>query len=259
MSKGTVLVTGASSGIGEALAREFASHGYDLIITARRKDLLGRLADELGRDISVDTLPCDLATTDGPDALIASVDALGKPVDIVVNNAGLAVAGDFSATDQSQVETLVSVNMRAVALLTHHYLPIMIRRGAGRILNVASVGAFQPIPAMAMYAASKAFVLSLSEGIAEEVRGTGVSVTALCPGITRPDTDAATAQLPGFMVTRPDEVAREGYEALMAGETIRIPGIANQAAVTWSRLQPRWMTRALGGLVSRIVPGDYKV
>lgn len=254
MSKGTALITGASSGIGAALAREFASRDYDLIITARGKDKLQQLADELAGQVSVDIIVNDLFDDGGATALIEAVD---KPVDILVNNAGVATAGNFHELELQQVEDLVSLNIRAVTLLTHHFLPIMIQRGAGRILNVASFAAFQPIPAMSLYAASKAFVLSLTEGVSEEIRGTGVSATALCPGITREETPDRDG-LRDLMVSRPEDVAREGVDALMAGEVVRIPGLVNQAAATWSRFTPRWAIRGLGGAISRFTPGDYK-
>ena len=132
----------------------------------------------------------------------------------------------------------------------------MVQRGAGKILNVASVAAFQPVPSMALYAASKAFVLSLTESLSEELRGTGVSATALCPGLTRTDlvNDLHAQDVPPFMMSSTADVAREGYNALMANEVIRIPGVANQAAVTWAKHQPRWLVRGVGGLFARLKP-----
>lgn len=257
MSKGTALITGASSGIGAALARELAGRDYDLIITARRQDNLDQIANELRRSVSVDTIANDLFDSDGAARLIDKVNGLGKPVDILVNNAGVATAGNFHELDLQQVEDLMSLNMRAVALLTHYYLPTMIQRGAGRILNVASFAAFQPIPAMSLYAASKAFVLSLTEAVSEEIRGTGVSITALCPGITREES-SDTYEFADLIISSPEEVAREGVDALMAGEVTRIPGIVNQAAATWSRFTPKWAIRGLGGAISRLTPGNYK-
>ncbi|MDB4069329.1 SDR family NAD(P)-dependent oxidoreductase, partial [Pseudomonadales bacterium] len=125
-----------------------------------------------------------------------------------------------------------------------------------RILNVASVAAFQPVPSMAVYAASKAFVLSLTESLSEELRGTGVIVSALCPGLTRTElvNDLMAQDVPPFMMSSTEDVAREGYQALMAGDVIRIPGVANQAAVTWAKHQPRWLVRGVGGLFARFKP-----
>jgi len=256
MTKGTALITGASSGIGEALAREFARQDYDLIITARRRDRLDTLAHELSELVSVDIVTCDLGAATGPAALINAIDALGKDVDILVNNAGIAHSDEFHCSDFQQVEQLIGLNVSALTHLTHHFIQPMIKRGAGKILNVASVAAFQPVPSMAAYAASKAFVLSLTESLSEELRGTGVSITALCPGLTKTELveDLMAQDVPEFMMSSTKGVAREGYNALMANEVIRIPGVANQAAVTWAQHQPRWLVRGVGGLFARFKP-----
>ena len=256
MSKGTALITGASSGIGEALAREFASHQYDLVITARRGDRLEALAAELGTQVAVDIVISDLATDTGPASLIAAVALLGKDIDVLVNNAGIAHSGSFHDTSMTQIDQLIGLNISALASLTQHYSQPMIQRGSGRILNVASVAAFQPVPSMAVYAASKAFVLSLTESLSEELRGTGVIVSALCPGLTRTElvNDLMAQDVPPFMMSSTEDVAREGYQALMAGDVIRIPGVANQAAVTWAKHQPRWLVRGVGGLFARFKP-----
>lgn len=254
MSKGTALITGASSGIGAALARQFASKDFDLIITARRESNLRDLARELPGKIHV--IACDLSTPEGPHQLARDVETLGIQVDVLVNNAGVAISGDFAQSSESDSANMIALNVAALTELTHAFLPGMIKRGSGRILNVASVAGFQPVPSMSVYAASKAFVLSFSEGLSEELRGTGVSITALCPGLTRTDmVESLNAELiPPFLMSSVEQVAREGYEALMNKEVIRIPGIANQAAITWSRFQPRWLVRGLGGLVSRLNP-----
>jgi len=256
MSKGTALITGASSGIGEALAREFARQNYDLIITARRGDRLASLASELAELVTVDCVICDLGAANGSAELIKAVEALGKDVDILVNNAGIAHSNDFHSSSVQQVEQLVGLNITALTNLTHHYIGSMVKRGAGKILNVASVAAFQPVPSMAVYAASKAFVLSLTESLSEELRGTGVTITALCPGLTKTELveDLMAQDVPEFMMSSTKDVAREGYNALMANEVIRIPGVANQAAVTWAQHQPRWLVRGVGGLFSRFKP-----
>ena len=256
MSKGTALITGASSGIGEALVREFASHQYDLVITARRGDRLEALAAELGTQVAVDIVISDLATDTGPAKLIAAVELLGKNIDVLVNNAGVAHSGSFHDTAMAQIDQLIGLNISALARLTQHYSQPMIQRGSGRILNVASVAAFQPVPSMAVYAASKAFVLSLTESLSVELRGTGVTVSALCPGLTRTElvNDLMAQDVPPFMMSSTEDVAREGYQALMAGDVIRIPGVANQAAVTWAKHQPRWLVRGVGGLFARFKP-----
>lgn len=253
MSKGVVLVTGASSGIGEALARQFAAREFDLVITARREAELKALAIELSGDIDVHVIVADLTTQKGITTLAEGVSELNLDIDVLVNNAGIAWSQNFADLPEADIDQLISLNISALTRLTRHFLPAMISRGNGRILNVASVAAFQPIPSMSLYAASKAFVLSLTEGLSEELRDTGVSATALCPGITRTDMveSAEASDIPTFMVTSAEEVAREGYEAVMAREVIRIPGVANQAAVTLAKFQPRWLVRGLGGFVSR--------
>ena len=256
MSKGTVLITGASSGIGAALAKQFAQHDYDLVITARREKNLQELKDSIHRDINIEIIKCDLTDPNGPDDLIKTIEANGIDIDILINNAGISVPGKFDELDQQDIDNLLSLNVRALTFLTRHYVATMILRGCGRILNVASVAAFQPVPSMDVYAASKAYVLSLTESLSEELRGTGVSVSALCPGLTQTEmVDSLGAQnSPPFLLSSADDVAKEGFEALMAREVIRIPGIANQAAVTWAQHQPRWLIRGLGGLFSRLKP-----
>ncbi|MBV1877460.1 MAG: SDR family oxidoreductase [Pseudomonadales bacterium] len=252
--QGTALITGASSGIGEALAKEFAQNGFNLIITARREDRLISLSEELSANVQVDIVVTDLATQSGIDYLIQQVSH--KHIDILVNNAGIDFAGSFQDQNKSQLDTLLSLNIIALTQLVHHFLPGMIKAGAGRILNVASVAAFHPIPSFALYAASKAFVLSLTESIAVETKNTGVTATALCPGLTRTEaTEALQAiELPNLLMASAEAVAREGYEALMNREVIRVPGITNQAALAMAQHQPRWLVRELGGLLAKFNP-----
>lgn len=249
MSRGRVLITGASSGIGEAFARQFADEDFDLVLTARREDRLAQLQAEL--DVEADVIVADLSSEAGISALISAID---KPVDILVNNAGQMTSADFENLNDDEVQATITLNVMAVTRLTHHFLGEMKARQSGRILNVASVAAFHPVPGMDLYAATKAFVLSLTESLAENLRGSGVSVTALCPGLT--DTEGVDRELaetlPPFMLSTPEEVAREGFDALMAREVIRVPGGANKAALTWAQHQPRWLIRGLGGLASRI-------
>ncbi len=262
MSRGRVLITGASTGIGAALAMEFAQNDFDLIITARRESALNAvrqsILDEVGSEIDVTVQSADLMAPDGASELIARVSESGLDIDILVNNAGVAVSGEFTEIDEAEIENLLMLNIVSLTRLTRHFIAPMRRRGNGRILNVASVAAFQPIPSMAVYAASKSYVLSLSESLSEELRGSGVSVTALCPGLTK--TEMVTAQkgdsVPDFLMSSVQDVARDGFAAVMAREVIRIPGVANQAAVTWAHFQPRWLIRGLGGLASRLNPAN---
>lgn len=255
MTKGTALVTGASSGIGEAIARELAGRGFDLIITARREENLQALASELSEQVDVQVVSCDLANSEGMAQLLDSIEA---PIDLLVNNAGIAYSGSFHQQTDAEIENLLNLNVISLTKLTKAILPQMIERGAGRIMNVASVASFQPVPSLAAYAASKAYVLSLTESLSEELRGTGVYVTALCPGLTK---TALLDEVQGFDVpagiaSSPEDVAKEGVDALLAREVIRVPGIANQAALAWAKHQPRWLVRGLGGMIARLNPNN---
>ena len=256
MNRGTALITGASSGIGEALARHFSRNGFDLVITARRRANLDSIAAELSEEVKVEVVICDLAAPSGVDQLIN--DLGDTRIDVLVNNAGIAHSGPFMDQTLEEIENLLALNINALTRLVHHFLPMMIARGAGRILNVASMASFQPVPSLSIYAASKAFVLSLTESLSEELRGTGVSVTALCPGLTKTDLllEVQGVDLPSVLVSSPEEVAKQAYDALMNREVIRIPGLTNQAAIVWAKHQPRWLVRGLGGLLARFNPNN---
>jgi hypothetical protein len=256
---GRVLITGASAGIGAALAREFARNGHKLTLVARRRAKLAAVAAELEREYYVDvrTIVQDLAKPTGPAALVKAAQADG-PIGILVNNAGVIDVGPFAASRTAALVNLVNLNVRALTELTSLVVPGMVERGFGRILNVASLAAFQAVPSMAAYAASKAYVLALTEALSEELKGSGVTVTALCPGIT--DTDMATeiqagspaaAALPKQLVSDPADVAAEGYKALMAGRVILVPGLPNQITAAWSQVAPHWLTRYIAGFVAR--------
>lgn len=253
MPRPTALITGASSGIGTELARVFAKNGYNLIVTARRETRLAALAGELGGIATVHAVPVDLARSKGPERLIEAVTGLGLEVDVLVNNAGVISTEPMLDADRGELAGLINLNVRALTELTHHYGRKMVARGYGRILNVASVASFQPVPGMSVYAASKAFVLSLTESLSEELRGTGVTVTALCPGPTRTEMASSleAAGLASWFLADAAAVAREGFDACRSGQVIRVPGVANQALVSWSQYQPRWLVRALGGLAAR--------
>jgi short-subunit dehydrogenase len=232
----TALITGASGGIGLELARQFASHGFNLIVVARRESELEGLAESCREEhgVEVHVLPSDLLAPDAPATLVAQVEGASLEVDVLVNNAGLMDMGGFASIDVEQHERLMQLNMVVLTSLSRRLLPGMIERGRGRILNVASTSAFQPVPSMALYAASKAFVLSLSESLGEELAGTGVTVTALCPGVTKTDmyerahSDHEMARnVPGLFLSEVGDVAREGYEACVAGTAVVVPGLAN--------------------------------
>lgn len=254
-SKPVALITGASSGIGYELAKEFAARGYDLVVVARRKERLEELANELKDTTRVYPITLDLSKARGAQKLFEATQELGLHVNTLVNNAGAAYQGRFSEMSQSQIHNLLALNMRGLTDTTHRYLPGMLERGEGKILNVASVVGFQAVPSMALYSASKAFVLSFTESLAEELRCEGIRVSALCPGLTKTDMvdDLGTSQYPGseWIMSDARSVAREGYQALHRGETIRIPGLINQLAVNWAEYQPRWMKRTLAGFFGR--------
>lgn len=259
MARPRAMITGASAGIGAELARVFAGNGYDLVLVARREDRLNALRDELGAtgaDIVV--IAKDLALKTAPKALHQDIKSRNLAIDVLVNNAGVAYGGAFTAMDADAVARMVLLNAATLAMLTRLFVGDMVARGSGRILNVSSLSAFQAVPSMSLYAATKAFVLSFTEGLAEELRGTGVTVTALCPGLT--DTEmvhdiargsADLPKVPQFMISDVKSVAKDGYDACVAGEVVRVPGLANQLAALWTQTQPRWLVRTLGGMIGR--------
>jgi hypothetical protein len=243
-------------GIGEAFARLFAAKGFDLVLTARREEKLQELAADLPTTTKIVVLPGDLSTTAGITTFCESVFGQSLEIDVLVNNAGMMVEQEFANLTTEQIERTITLNITALTQLIHQFLPAMKARKSGRILNVASMAAFHPVPGMDIYAATKAYVLSFSEALAENLRDTGISVTALCPGLT--DTDmvntSVAGAMPTFMISQPDEVARSGFDALMNREVICIPGNANRLALAWAQHQPRWLVRGLGGLANKLTP-----
>ena len=256
MNRGTALITGASSGIGEAFARLFAAEGFDLVLTARREGKLQELVADTPSATKIAIIPGDLSTSAGISTFCDSVSQQSLGIDVLVNNAGMMVEQEFDKLTTEQIESTITLNISALTQLIHQFLPAMQARKSGRILNVASVAAFHPVPRVDIYAATKAYVLSFSEALAENLRDTGISVTALCPGLTNTeivDTSLASA-IPPFMISQPDEVARQGFDALMKREIICIPGNANRLALAWAQHQPRWLVRGLGGLANKLTP-----
>lgn len=243
------LVTGASGGIGAALARELARHGHDLVLAARRIAPMEALAAELrgsGADITV--IAADLGKPGAAATLAQDIARRGLAVGVLVNNAGLGAAGRFDRLDPARLGEVLQVNIVALTELTRLLLPGMIARGHGRIMLVASVAGFQPGPRMAAYFASKAYVLSLGEALAYELRGTGVSVTTLCPGATATnffavagaDNSPMARRLRRMM--RPEDVARLGYRGLAAGRPIVIAGAMNRLLALAGRYMPHRIT-----------------
>jgi uncharacterized protein len=245
-SRPLALVTGASSGIGADLARELARNGHDLVLTARRVEPMRALADELKTLGAASTvISADLSKPGAAAALASDLQSRGLVIDVLINNAGLGAGGDFHASDPVRVSEMLEVNVVALTELTRALLPGMVERKRGRVMFVASTAGFQPGPSMALYCASKAFVLSLGEAIAYELRGTGVTLTVLCPGATRTEfTDVAktgTSVLfdsPMASVMSPAEVARQGYKALAAGKRVHICGFINKMVAASGRFSP---------------------
>jgi short-subunit dehydrogenase len=243
MSKGAALITGASSGIGEELAKLCAADGYDLALVARTGSRLEELAAQLSKAHSVQAqaFPVDLADPEAREALFRK--ARGMGVEILINNAGFGLRGPYAETDWWMEDRMIHVNISAVAHLTKLFLPEMLKRRSGRILNVASTAAFVPGPFMSVYYASKAFVVSFSHAVANEVSGSGVTVTVLCPGPTdtRFKEAAGIADSPLFKgtVMGAAEVARIGYRGMMAGRVEVVAGLRNRVVAAGSGLLPR--------------------
>jgi uncharacterized protein len=257
---GTALVTGASSGIGTALARELASRGYALVVVARREERLRSLATELAADhgVPVEPIACDLSDQAARDRLVEEINEQGRTVELLVNNAGFGYQGDFATQSRERVLGIVKVNIEAVVDLTSRFLTGMVERGRGSVINIASTGAFQPIPGLAAYAASKSFVLSFSEAIREELRGTGVSVTAVCPGPVRTEfmdvagQDELVSRTPDAIWMTPEELARHAVDGAARDRRVVVPGALNRAGALAGQHSPRSLALPL---VRRLWPG----
>lgn len=239
------VVTGASSGIGTAIARELARRGHHVVLVARRAEVLDGLAREIGS--RAHPLPADLSVRSDRTELAGRIAALGLTPDILINNAGLSTSGPVAKADVDKELNLVEVDVAAVVDLCCRFVPGMVERGRGAVLNVASVGAFGPVPGQASYGAAKAFVLSYTESLRAELKGTGVAAAALCPGPVKTgfgeaagisDEDAEAA-LPKQMWKTADEVARAGIDGLADGSGVIVPGGLNRAAAVFYRLAPR--------------------
>jgi hypothetical protein len=241
------LVTGASSGIGLELATVLAREGHDLILVARREAELAALGDELNSRYGADAtvVAADLATADGPQRVFGEVSGQGLDVEILVNNAGLGGHGRFWETHADAEHRTLAVNIVALTELTRLFLPAMVARHSGRVLNVASTAGFQPGPFMASYYASKAYVLSFTEAIAEELAGTGVTATALCPGVVPTGFQTAAEMGPDMPLLKspgaksPQVVAEAAYKGMIRGKRIVIPGVVNKIGSQSVRVSPR--------------------
>ena len=245
----TSIVTGASSGIGTAIACELARRGHGVTLVARREDRLITLADELRAeyDVRAVAIAADLTDESSRRRIPDELEARGLIADVLVNNAGFSTTGPVHRSDAEREIALVRTDVEAVVHLCSLFLPGMVQRGAGAILNVASTAAFQPLPGQAAYAAAKAFVLSYSHALRGELRGKGVSVTALCPGPVQTefagaagfDEDEANGALPSFMWETAPDVARAAVDGLARGHAVVIPGRANRVGAATAYLTPR--------------------
>ena len=254
----TAVVTGASSGIGAEIARDLVRRGHQVVLVARTESKLRALADELGAGAHV--LAADLSDRSARAELPDRVAGLGLTPDILVNNAGLSTLGPVHRSDPEAELNMVEVDVVSVVDLCSRFLPGMVERGTGAVLNVASTAAFQPLPGQAGYGAGKAFVLSYSQSLSGELRGTGVGVTVLCPGpvdtgfgeaagFTKEEADDA---LPAFMWVAADRVAREALDGLASGRLVVIPGVGNKAGAAFAKLTPK---RLLIPILARQHPG----
>ena len=258
--KRVALVTGGSSGIGEAFAGVLAAEGFDIVITARREERLravqSRLQEQYG--VRVELIVEDLEQPEAPARLCAALESRGLNIDVLVNNAGYGVPGSYLASSWDVHRRFLQIMVTTVAELTYRLLPGMIDRQYGRIINIASLAGLVPSPAgHTMYAASKAFLIKFSEALGHEVRRHGVLVTAVCPGFTYSEfhdvtgTRAEVSRMPGFMWMSAADVARQGYQAVMAGEPMIVTGRVNAAIATMVRLLPQRWVVAVGRRIGR--------
>ena len=259
------LITGASSGIGLELAKQLAAKDFDVILVARSVDKLQSLATELAakHGIQARVASADLTQAASIQNLATLLNKQGLNIRVLVNCAGVLHQDAFVNMEAGQVQQMIYLNISALTSMLHAMIPQMQRTlaeqgGKAHVLNVASIAAFQPIPMLAAYAASKAYVLSLSESLAEELQGSGVSVTALCPGITATNmlSQAKSAndklsQLPRFLIADVKEVASTALEAMLRGDAICVPGAVYQLGALASRSAPKWLVRKMGGIMGR--------
>jgi short-subunit dehydrogenase len=245
----TALVTGGSGGIGLEIAKVLARREFDLVLVARNRDALEAAAGQIeGKNsVRVHVFAADLRRREAPEAISDFLRNENIPIEVLVNNAGFGLGGEFAETELTRELEMIQVNIAALTHLTKLFLPAMIKRRSGRILNVASTAAFQPGPLMAVYYATKAYVLSFSQALAEELRNAGVTVTALCPGPTRTDF-AAEAQVgnsrlfTAFGIADAADVAEYGVSAMLHGRRVAIPGLKNKIVAQANRFAPRALT-----------------
>jgi short-subunit dehydrogenase len=237
----TALVTGASSGIGVALAGELARRGHALTLVARRADRLRELAAQIGDEhgVRVEWIDVDLTDAAARDRVAAEVASRGQVVDVLVNDAGMGTIGRFHELPVAKEIAMIRLNVEAMVALCGAFLPGMVERGSGRVLNVASVSGFMPVPQQATYSASKAFVLTFTEALTIDLHGTGVTATALCPGPVKTEFEGIIEGLSSALFIEPERVAREAIDALEQGRLSIVPGAMNKVNAVSGRYAPR--------------------
>jgi hypothetical protein len=248
--KKVALITGASAGLGVEFARQLSARGHRLVLAARRKDRLDTLAKELGNARAV---AIDLSKKDAAAKLLADVEAAGEQIEVLVNNAGFGLIGAFAELDAKRLRQMIDLNVGTLTDLCRAVAPQMIARKSGGIINVASTAAFQPGPKMAVYFATKAFVLSLTEALHEELKPHGVSVTCLCPGPTRTE----FGEVAGFggngmfdrVAMESPEVVKAGLEGLDRNHAVVVPGVVNKIGAASTRFAPRSVVRKIAGAI----------
>ncbi|MEL6869523.1 MAG: SDR family oxidoreductase [Pseudomonadota bacterium] len=253
------LITGASAGIGQHIAEAFAEQGHNLVLVARSEAALQEHAERLRAAYGIDVIvhATDLTKANAAQTLGKALSQ--QPIDVLVNNAGSLTSGSFKHMDEAAIANMLTLNIVALTALCRTFIPPMVERGSGKVLNIASVAAFQPLPSLAVYAATKAYVLSFSESLSLELAKKNVTVTAVCPGYTdtnmlRGPIAAGKAVIPEIAVLKPERVAADAYEACMRGDPVKVPGIAYAALTTSMRMMPKWLSRrvtALGTNVKR--------
>jgi short-subunit dehydrogenase len=249
------LVTGASSGIGESIAHKLGKAGVGMVLVARRKDRLEAIAAKYP---NVEVLAADLTTEPGLESVLERLrDTTRTAIDLVVNNAGFGTSGSFTAADPQRLSREISLNIDALTRISHEAIRQMAPRGRGYLLNVSSIASFQPGPGLAVYSATKAFVTSLTEALHEELRGSGIRVTALCPGLTHTEfqsisnTTGLESKFPEFAWMSADDVARDGLRAVAEGKAICVPGLVNKSLAAVSTFTPRGLARRISGFAAR--------
>lgn len=255
----TALVTGASSGIGADIARSLAKRGHNVVLVARREERLAELARELTANhrVRADVVAVDLQTKSGRKAMLKAIAELGLRVDVLINNAGFGSAGLFQRLKGEREAELVRLNCEVVVSLCGEFVPKMVDRGAGAVLNVASTAGFQPLPTQATYSASKAFVLTFTQALTADLHGTGVTATVLCPGPVKTEFgEVAGLQLesvmPEFAWVSSEDVAEAGVDGLERGKGVVIPGKINKVTAVGGQFTPRSLLLGLGRRVYRV-------